>query len=228
MADLGRVEEDGPLGEGASTASGRPKRAVTTRTAQAEKEKEKEREAELAKNAANTTPNKKVVKPDGAEASTEKEKDKVGKQRRKKDTGEKRKSKAPTASTAPNVESPQKLDRPQDVVMHDVGAIKAIEGSPSAGDSKQQLPADFEPGRDDALGRSSGMVGEGLNRPRGAHAGQGQRQLASSYWSVPEQQDFTKFIAYFGTDFAAIAAHMGTKTTTMVRPYSFHFSILHD
>lgn len=40
---------------------------------------------------------------------------------------------------------------------------------------------------------------------------------ASSYWSVPEQNDFVKYIAYFGTDFAAIAAHMGTKTQTMIK-----------
>jgi serine/arginine repetitive matrix protein 2 len=34
---------------------------------------------------------------------------------------------------------------------------------------------------------------------------------------VPEQTDFVKFIAHFGTDFGAIANHMGTKTQTMVR-----------
>lgn len=39
----------------------------------------------------------------------------------------------------------------------------------------------------------------------------------SSYWSVPEQGDFLKYIAHFGTDFAAIAAHMGTKTQTMIK-----------
>jgi serine/arginine repetitive matrix protein 2 len=40
---------------------------------------------------------------------------------------------------------------------------------------------------------------------------------ASSYWSVPEQSDFVKYIGHFGTDFAAIAAHMGTKTQTMIK-----------
>lgn len=43
------------------------------------------------------------------------------------------------------------------------------------------------------------------------------KQSASSYWSVPEQSDFVRYIQYFGRDFAAIAAHMGTKTQTMLR-----------
>ncbi|KAK5712966.1 hypothetical protein LTR17_017745 [Elasticomyces elasticus] len=45
----------------------------------------------------------------------------------------------------------------------------------------------------------------------------GSRSGASSYWSVPEQQDFVKYITHFGTDFAAIANHMGTKTQTMIK-----------
>ncbi|KAK5011862.1 hypothetical protein LTR60_004685, partial [Cryomyces antarcticus] len=62
-------------------------------------------------------------------------------------------------------------------------------------------------------------------RPASAHDGsersrQGglsslQRAGASSYWSVPEQNDFGKFVAYFGTDWGAIASYMGTKTPTM-------------
>lgn len=39
----------------------------------------------------------------------------------------------------------------------------------------------------------------------------------SSYWSVTELQDFDKNIAYFGTDFEAIARYMGTKTGTMIK-----------
>lgn len=42
---------------------------------------------------------------------------------------------------------------------------------------------------------------------------------ASSYWSVTEKEDFKKYIAHFGTDFAAIATHMGTKTQTMIKNY---------
>jgi serine/arginine repetitive matrix protein 2 len=41
----------------------------------------------------------------------------------------------------------------------------------------------------------------------------------TSYWTVKEQEDFTRNIAHFGTDWAAIASHMGTKTQTMVRDH---------
>ncbi|PPJ61072.1 hypothetical protein CBER1_07412 [Cercospora berteroae] len=41
--------------------------------------------------------------------------------------------------------------------------------------------------------------------------------MMSSYWSVPEQTDFVKYIAHFGTDFAAIANYMGTKSQVMVK-----------
>ena len=47
--------------------------------------------------------------------------------------------------------------------------------------------------------------------------GSSTKQSASSYWSVPEQQDFVKYIGHFGRDFAAIASHMGTKTQTMIK-----------
>lgn len=38
----------------------------------------------------------------------------------------------------------------------------------------------------------------------------------SSYWSVPEQQDFRNYVLYFGTDWQTIASTMKTKTHTMV------------
>lgn len=40
---------------------------------------------------------------------------------------------------------------------------------------------------------------------------------ASSYWSVPEMADFPALLCSFGSDWAAIANHMRTKTTVMVR-----------
>ena len=39
---------------------------------------------------------------------------------------------------------------------------------------------------------------------------------ASSYWSVSESNDFPQLLRAFGTDWNAIAAHMGTKTAVMV------------
>ncbi|KAI4242451.1 MAG: hypothetical protein L6R40_004005 [Gallowayella cf. fulva] len=41
----------------------------------------------------------------------------------------------------------------------------------------------------------------------------------SSYWSVPEHQDFHNLLGYFGTNWQAIADTMKTKSVTMVRNY---------
>ncbi|KAA8571785.1 hypothetical protein EYC84_001754 [Monilinia fructicola] len=45
------------------------------------------------------------------------------------------------------------------------------------------------------------------------------QQQTSSYWSVPEVTDFPGLLRHFGTDWNAIAKHMGTKTHTMVKNY---------
>lgn len=45
----------------------------------------------------------------------------------------------------------------------------------------------------------------------------GARPGPTSYWSVTEQEDFTRYIARFGKDWETIAFHMGNKTQTMVR-----------
>ncbi|KAI1858683.1 hypothetical protein JX265_010776 [Neoarthrinium moseri] len=42
---------------------------------------------------------------------------------------------------------------------------------------------------------------------------------ASSYWSVPETTDFPQLLSSFGSDWAAIAGHMGTKTPVMVKNF---------
>lgn len=55
------------------------------------------------------------------------------------------------------------------------------------------------------------------DRSKALAAGPTVKQGASSYWSVPEVNDFNKYIGHFGRDFAAIAAHMGTKTQTMIK-----------
>ncbi|KAI0503153.1 hypothetical protein F5B22DRAFT_630371 [Xylaria bambusicola] len=41
----------------------------------------------------------------------------------------------------------------------------------------------------------------------------------SSYWSVPEAAEFPSLLKSFGSDWAAIAAHMRTKTAVMVKNY---------
>lgn len=48
------------------------------------------------------------------------------------------------------------------------------------------------------------------------HAPPRAPQQASSYWSVAETNDFPLLLRSFGTEWASIAAHMGSKTTIMV------------
>lgn len=55
--------------------------------------------------------------------------------------------------------------------------------------------------------------------PSGAYDSQPKRtnlSQTSSYWSVPDQTDFPALLVHFGTDWAAIAKWMGTKTHIMV------------
>ena len=40
---------------------------------------------------------------------------------------------------------------------------------------------------------------------------------ATSYWSVPEKQDFVNYVGYFGTNWQKIAQTMKTKTTQMIK-----------
>lgn len=47
---------------------------------------------------------------------------------------------------------------------------------------------------------------------------------ASSYWSVSESNDFPGLLRAFGSDWTAIAAHMGSKTAVMVR-YALYLMI---
>lgn len=47
------------------------------------------------------------------------------------------------------------------------------------------------------------------------------QQQTSSYWSVPEVTDFPGLLRHFGTDWIAIARHMGSKTHTMVYKENF-------
>lgn len=54
---------------------------------------------------------------------------------------------------------------------------------------------------------------------------------ASSYWSVSESNDFPHLLRAFGSDWTAIAAHMGSKTAVMVSELMpadfFHFIFFH-
>ena len=60
----------------------------------------------------------------------------------------------------------------------------------------------------------TGMPLSMMDRPK---TQAGARPGPSSYWSVSELGDFDKNVAHFGTDWLAIANHMGTKTHTMIK-----------
>ena len=62
------------------------------------------------------------------------------------------------------------------------------------------------------------LIATATERPR-AHSQQ-QRAGASSYWSVQEQNDFKRYVTYYGTDFATISSLLGTKTHIMVSLHS--------
>jgi serine/arginine repetitive matrix protein 2 len=61
------------------------------------------------------------------------------------------------------------------------------------------------------------LMGMPLNMMDRPKTQAGARPGPSSYWSVSELGDFDKNVAHFGTDWLAIANHMGTKTHTMIK-----------
>ncbi|KXJ86677.1 hypothetical protein Micbo1qcDRAFT_198153 [Microdochium bolleyi] len=58
-----------------------------------------------------------------------------------------------------------------------------------------------------------------LDLSQGASGDRKPMVQASSYWSVPEANDFPHLVRSFGTDWVAIAGHMKTKTAVMVKNY---------
>lgn len=216
MADLSRTE-DGPNGTGSVglglTETGRPKRSAT-RTTYSEKDIE-------ARNAASTsTPGRKAVPKGDASGDSVAEKP----LKRRKTAAEKvpRKAKTQPLAAAPAA-SPVKTDR--EPILQRVPEPRREEFTRQQQDFEgASLLASLHAGHhplanempmyhQDQYMHAAPMAEHERSRPPTQPL---QKASASSYWSVPEQTDFLKYIAHFGTDFAAIAAHMGTKTQTMV------------
>jgi serine/arginine repetitive matrix protein 2 len=127
-------------------------------------------------------------------------------------TGRKAKN-MPLAAAVP-VGSPIKTDRPEKslgVKMEDdfgkrpLGEVSMPVHALSMEDP-MMLPGEFQ--------QFAGLPGSMMDRPRTQASA---RPGPSSYWSVSELQDFDKNVAHFGTDWIAIANHMGTKTHTMIK-----------
>ncbi|KAH3953358.1 hypothetical protein HBI70_123140 [Parastagonospora nodorum] len=142
--------------------------------------------------------------------------DKVG--RRGKSLKEKGRGKAKNMPlAAAPVGSPVKLDRKE----KGLGGVKTEDdfGKRTLGDMPMPIPITVQAGmmEDQMMFPSESLAGMPLNmmdRPKGQPSA---RPGPSSYWSVSELQDFDKNVAHFGTDWIAIANHMGTKTHTMIK-----------
>ncbi|KZF20547.1 hypothetical protein L228DRAFT_269851 [Xylona heveae TC161] len=150
-----------------------------------------------------------------------------------------RRARNPPIAAAPATTSPLKaekdrgklLDKVQEVVADEAQKAKDLEGA--------NLLAVLQSGRPAVpLAEGLGEVADqttlattagasGVPEPQLGVSRQAQQQAqlhrsgsqASSYWSVPEQQEFPRLVQHFGTNWQAIANYMTTKTQTMVRNY---------
>lgn len=210
MADLGRSED---LVQSVSD-SGRPKRAAAPTTFG-----ERELDAKNALQGQSSAKRQGVNKQDGEPASEKQVK-------RRKGMGEKpgRKPKAsqqplaqiaaapsmsPNARFVPSV--PSKEDPAMIQSLAEASLLTGFHTSNRNTNSETAHPVYIQ----ETYPQSMPMQEE-MERKHAAPTAS-TKPSASSYWSVPEQSDFVKYIAHFGTDFAAIAAHMGTKTQTMIK-----------
>lgn len=209
MADLNR-SEDIVQGTGDS-ASGRPKRAAAPTTFG-------EREIESKGTLVGQSPAKKQAQGSKDDAGGEKPAKKPRRTGESKPGRKGNKSQlaalaaapamAPTKPLAPGMPTKEEADRAQH--LQDASLLASLQGGqPGAMRPEQQMVFNQEGFIPQAA------VPEEVDRPK--QAPQAAKPAASSYWSVPEQTDFFKYISYFGTDFGAIASHMGTKTQTMIK-----------
>ncbi|TKX25980.1 Myb-like DNA-binding domain-containing protein 2 [Elsinoe australis] len=217
MADLTRAEDDAPAPttENGTNANGRPKRAAAVRGAAQEPQPESR--------GTSATPARKGGKTEGEEKPAKKRRANAGEKAAKKIKAQQPLAAASTEANPPQpAGSPVKTDRDLQFRANE------LTNEERARMDEANLLAGFQAGaarprnetvpvyHTEAFFQPQIPVPEPLERMRIAVAPSQSRQAASSYWSVPEQNDFLKFLGYYGTDFAAIAAQMGTKTQTMV------------
>lgn len=126
-----------------------------------------------------------------------------------------RKAKNTPIAAAPTG-SPIKLDRKEKVPV-----LKSEDdnGKRPLGEMQIPLPITVNPGyiEDTMLLQNEVMPGMPLGMMDRPKTQATARPGPSSYWSVSELGDFDKNVAHFGTDWLAIANHMGTKTHTMIK-----------
>jgi serine/arginine repetitive matrix protein 2 len=209
MSDLRKDGEEDSSSGPMLTETGRPRRAATRTAYTAEKEPEVKPVAVAA------TANKKV--PAIGEVGFEK----PAKRRKTTAAGDKpqKRGRQTLVSTATSVTSPAGTDKEAILSQEEFARAKQLEEAALltgiyTGTRALGGPQHVEYAHDPLPVQVPNDTAERTRAPAQTSL---QRSSASSYWSVPEQTDFVKFIAHFGTDFGAIANHMGTKTQTMVR-----------
>jgi serine/arginine repetitive matrix protein 2 len=208
MSDLRKDGEEDSSSGPMLTETGRPRRAATRTAYTAEKEPEVKPVAGAA------TVNKKVPAP--GEVVPEK----PAKRRKTTAAGDKpqKRGRQTLVSTATSVTSPAGTEKEVILSQEDFARAKQLEEAALltgiyTGTRALGGPQHVEYAHDPLPIQ---VTNDAVERTRAPAQTSMQRSSASSYWSVPEQTDFVKFIAHFGTDFGAIANHMGTKTQTMV------------
>lgn len=76
------------------------------------------------------------------------------------------------------------------------------------------IPAKVRGTRDEST--ASDVNADATSSPEQSEKKKETKPGPSSYWSVDELKFFHRNIKHFGTDFTAIASHMGTKTANMI------------
>ena len=205
MADLARVED---FLSPEMSEKGRPRRAAAPTTFA-------EKEAEAKATLQGPTPAKKPGPAPKGDANGDTGSDKPGK-RQKRNAGDKPGRKPKGGQNLQNLVAAPQGTYGKDFVQSmsgpaDIGRPQKFEEASLLANLHGQVVYSHD-------GYVHPMPGaEDPDRSKGANQGPPQKPSASSYWSVPEQTDFVKYICHFGRDFAAIAAHMGTKTQTMIK-----------
>lgn len=201
MADLSRTDEENPP---VFTETGRPRRAAT-RTAYGDKDAEAKGTSNVSATSKKGAPANDTAVEKPAKRRKGATSDKPGRK------GRQPQAAAPAASPTPqerdSLPNKEELARAQN--FEDASLLTGLQAGRRAA---QTTPLTIFAQENLSQGTTSDT---GENARLGGQPAL-QKTSASSYWSVPEQTDMIKFLAHFGTDFAAISAHMGTKTQTMV------------
>ena len=216
MADLARTEELAPP---VTLESGRPKRAAAPTTFG-------ERELDAKAALLGPSPAKKLAASSKQESNGENGAEKPVK--RRKGAGDKpgRKGKAqqplaalaaaPAMSMSPNKQFLQGMHTKEEIARaQSLEDASLLAGLQTGNHNMVSADGQIVYAQETFMPPMTGL--EEAERIKAAGTGPSSKPSASSYWSVPEQSDFVKYIGHFGTDFAAIAAHMGTKTQTMIK-----------